>query len=70
MTQWNGLINPADGNGLAHSADQRVGEAKLESHILDRVAGVVDMDFVKRVGVHGEIIRTIAWGLGWLKIGD
>ena len=46
------------------------GEAELKRQVLDAVAGVVDVDLVEAVGVHGEIVRTCLRFLQALVVGD
>ena len=45
-------------------------KVELEGNVFDRVPVVVDVDFIDRVGIHGEIVRSAIRSLQWLVVGD
>ena len=49
---------------------QRLGAAELEAHVLDAVAGVVDVDAVSRVAVQAEVVRAAVGVLQRDVVGD
>ncbi len=67
-------LDQRDRDALAADGQRDVGkvvlEAKLEADVLDRVAVVVHVDFVQRVGIHREVVGAAVGVLQRDVIGD
>jgi len=62
VAQRDRQVLAADVERFALVALEHIGEFELIGQVFDGVAGIVDVDLVDRIGVHGIIVRPVA---GW-----